>query len=72
MGDACDYICGDADGSGDVNIADLTYIVAYIFQGGPEPVKEEAADVDKSGNINVADLTGFVAFIFEDGSIDCP
>jgi hypothetical protein len=28
---------GNADGEGGVNIADLTYLVDYIFFGGPPP-----------------------------------
>ena len=29
--------CGDVDNSGTINIADLTYMVALLFQGGPDP-----------------------------------
>ena len=36
--DALMYICGDIDGDGsDLNIADLVYLVDYMFNGGPEP-----------------------------------
>ena len=28
---------GDVDGDCDVNIADLTYLVEYLFAGGPAP-----------------------------------
>ena len=28
---------GDIDGSGSMDVADLTYLVAYLFGGGPPP-----------------------------------
>ncbi len=61
------YICGDVDGSGAVDVGDLTYLVAYIFQGGPAPPVLAAADVDGSGFIDVADLTYMVTYLFQGG-----
>ncbi len=59
---------GDVDMSGEVNVADLTYLVNYIFNGGlPSPCEEEA-DIDGSGDINVADVTALVAYIFQGGA----
>jgi len=29
--------CGDVDNSGGVDIDDIVYLIAYVFQGGPEP-----------------------------------
>lgn len=62
-------LCGDinADGNGP-NIADLTYLVAYLFGGGPPPPILEAADVNGGdGSINIADLTYLVAYLFGGG-----
>ena len=28
----------DMDGSGGIDVGDLTYLVAYLFQGGPAPM----------------------------------
>ena len=68
IGDACDIICGDIDGSGTIpDVGDVTYFVAYLFQGGPPPVIPAAADVDGSGVINVADLTFLVNYLFKGG-----
>jgi len=63
-----DFICGDVDGSGGVpNVSDLTYLVAYLFQSGPEPPVPTAADVDGNNDINVSDLTYIVAYLFQGG-----
>ncbi len=60
-------LCGDANNSGDVNVTDLTYMVNYIFKGGPPPPIHDIADVNSSGDINVADLTYMVNYVFKGG-----
>jgi len=64
------YICGDVNGDGEgPNVADLTYLVDYLYRGGPPPPVMEAADVDGSGGVpNVADLTYLVDYLFRAGS----
>ena len=61
------YVCGDVDGSGAVDVGDLTYLVAYLFQSGPPPPVLAAADVDGSGFVDVGDLTYLVAYLFQGG-----
>ena len=63
------YPCGDINfdlvGS---NILDLTYLVDFIFRGGPPPTHLDAADLDGSGGLsNIVDLTNLVDFIFRGG-----
>lgn len=70
-----EFICGDINGDWNgPNIADLTYLVDYLFFGGPPPPIMENADVDGSGgNPNVADLTYLVDYLFFGGSApNCP
>ncbi len=66
-GGSCCTLRGDVDNSGGINIADLTYLVQYIFQGGPAASCGEHADVDGSGGVNIADLTYLVQYIFQGG-----
>ncbi len=67
-------ICGDVDGNGiGPDVGDLTYLVAYIFQGGAPPPVLEMADVTEHDGINVGDLTCLVAYLFQGGAEpDCP
>ncbi len=58
---------GDVNHNGAINVADLTYLVDYLFSGGPPPPCMEEGDVDGSGGINVADVTYLVDFLFFGG-----
>ncbi len=70
-----DYICGNVDAligpGGGVDVADLTYLVEYLFNEGPEPPVMAAANVDgitgPGGPVDVADLTYLVAYLFQGG-----
>ncbi len=60
--------CGDLDGlAGPINILDLTYLVDFMFRGGPAPVDLNLADLTNDGNIGILDLTFMVDFIFRGG-----
>jgi len=62
------WLCGDINGDTQgPNIADLTYLVAYLFSEGPEPPNMQAANVNGTEGINIADLTYLVAFLFNEG-----
>ncbi|HPC11156.1 MAG TPA: hypothetical protein PK112_03535, partial [candidate division Zixibacteria bacterium] len=66
------YICGDVDDNGaGPNVADLTYLVTFLFRGGPEPPVLPAANLNGStgpgNNIEVSDLTLLIAYLFRGG-----
>ncbi len=65
------YICGDVDGNGSVSIADVVYIINYIFAGGPAPNPLAAADVDCSGGVSIADAVYIINYIFAGGAAPC-
>ena len=64
-------LCGDADGSGDVGISDVVFLVNYIFLGGPFPDPNSQADVDCTGIISVSDVVHLINAIFEGGPAPC-
>ncbi len=82
IGDAC--CCVDERGNVDglvaaglhVDVNDLTYLVAFLFQSGPDPVCPDEGNVDAlvSANIpvDVNDLTYLVSFLFQSGPQPAP
>ena len=69
-GPCCEGIRGNIDGSGDgeINISDVTYMVAYMFKKGTPPPCYAEANVDGLGDIDIADLTFLVSYMFKSGS----
>jgi hypothetical protein len=65
------FLCGDADGSENVDISDAVYLIAYIFQGGPAPNPLESGDADCSTNVDISDAVFLIAYIFQGGPAPC-
>ncbi len=67
------YSCGDIDANSEgPNVADLTYLIDYLFHGGTPPPIMEMANVDGVGGINVVDVAYLTAYLFDEGPApDC-
>jgi len=61
------YICGDADGSGAINLLDITFLITYLYKSGPAPSPPEAGDADNSGALNLLDVTYLINYLYKDG-----
>ena len=58
----------DMDPNDEITIADLIYMVTYMFQEGPEPPCMEEADIDGNGvGPDIADLIHLVNYMFQEG-----
>ena len=70
----CTGIRGNADGdiNDEINVADLIYLVDYLFKGGTEPPCFNEADVNSNNSILVDDLTYLVDYLFKGGSAPLP
>lgn len=65
-----DYICGDADGSGDVDVDDVVIMLQCIFVdclGTPI----EQLDTDCSGDFDIDDVVYLILYIFAGGNAPC-
>ncbi len=82
-GDACccierGNVDNIANGSGPMDVSDVTYLVGFLFQGGDTPPCPEQANVDGviggGGSVDVSDLTYLVSFLFQGGTAppSCP
>jgi hypothetical protein len=67
-----DETFGDCDNNGVVNIADVVFLIAYIFGGGPHPIPITLlGDVDCNGFVNISDAVYLIAWIFGGGPAPC-
>jgi hypothetical protein len=60
--------CGDADGSGLVNISDAIRLINFIFGNLPSPNPLCRGDSDGNGAINVSDAVKILGYIFSGAS----
>ena len=61
------FIRGDADLNGTVNLTDVIVMLAHLFRGGPALGCEDAADSDDSGTINLTDAIFTLRSLFQGG-----
>ncbi len=65
------YVCGDANGDEVVNVADLVWIISYVFGGGPESDPYLAADASCNGRVNIGDAGYIMDYVFMGGDVPC-
>jgi photosystem II stability/assembly factor-like uncharacterized protein len=61
------FICGDANGDGNVNVGDAVFLISYVFKGGPAPDPVCVGDANGDGGVNVGDAVYLIAYVFKGG-----
>jgi hypothetical protein len=69
----CDCMPGDANNTGTHNILDCTYLISYLYKGGPAPVPYEvcSGDANKTCGINILDVTYLINYLYKGGPPPC-
>ncbi len=62
------YVCGDANGDGDVNVGDAVYLINFIFRSGPSPEPLEAGMANGDSDLNIGDAVYLINFVFKSGT----
>jgi hypothetical protein len=65
------YSCGDCDSSGGIDIDDVVFLIAFVFQGGSSPDPADAGDVDCSASIDIDDIVYLISYVFTGGPAPC-
>lgn len=65
---AQNFIRGDANSDGSINIADSSFIFNFLFAGGPQPQCEDSADANDDGRIDITDGAFINNFLFLGGT----
>lgn len=67
------YTCGDVNDDGSINVLDITFLISFLYKGGPAPGLLRIADVNNSGVVNLLDITYLLNFLYKGGpDPDCP
>jgi len=61
-----DYMRGDVDGNGEVDIDDATMLINYLLYNVAEGINFENAECDLEGSIDIADATALINFLLYD------
>ncbi len=68
------YACahrGNMDGEEGITVSDVTFLVDYLFKGGPAPDPLESSDVNCDDETTVVDLSHLVDYLFRFGPPPC-
>lgn len=65
--EASDFIRGDPNADGDLNIADAVFVLSYLFGDGPAASCEDAADANDDGAVDIADAIASLDYLFGGG-----
>jgi len=67
-----DFMCGDADGNGRLNLLDITMMIRYLYRSTSEINIPEIGDVDGNGILNLLDIVYFIDYLYRNGPApDC-
>jgi len=67
LGEMPVFVCGDFNSDDNVNILDITAMIAYLYKGGPPPANILAVDVNGSGEVNILDITYLISYLYKSG-----
>ena len=67
------YVCGNCnwDSLGQITVADVVYLINYLFKGGPAPVLLKAGEVNCDAKVTVADAVYLINYLFKGGPKPC-
>ena len=63
---------GDASGDSLADLADVVFLVNYLYRYGPEPCMCEAADCNGDCVVDLGDLVYLIGYLFRDGPDPLP
>jgi hypothetical protein len=65
------FIRGDANDDSKVTVADVVYIISYLYKGGPAPSPLVKGDTNCDAKVNVADVIYLINYLFKGGPLPC-
>jgi len=62
-----EFLRGDANNDGVINLGDAIYILNYLFKSGPDPDPMEAGDANCDGKVDLGDAIYVLNYLFKGG-----
>jgi hypothetical protein len=62
-----EFVRGDVNGDGEINLEDVIYLLNYLFKGGSPPYQMEASDANSDGEVDMADAIFVINYLFRGG-----
>jgi thiol-disulfide isomerase/thioredoxin len=63
------YICGDCNNDGIIDVADVVYLINYLFRSGAPPIPIECVgDCNNDDSVDVADVVFLINYLFRSGA----
>ena len=63
---------GDVTNDGYVTLADVVFLVNYLYKSGPPPDPLTRGDVNCDGEIELGDVVYLINYLYQGGSAPCP
>jgi hypothetical protein len=57
----------DPNGDGQITVADIVYLVNYLFKGGLAPQSIQAGDANCDGRVTISDAVYLISYLFKGG-----
>lgn len=61
------FIAGDANRDSLVDVADVVFLINYLYQGGPAPTPKAAGDVNADCVVDVSDIIYLINYLYKGG-----
>jgi len=58
---------GDANGDGNVTVADIVYLINYLLKFGPAPASIQSGDANCDGKVSLSDIVYLINYLFKFG-----
>jgi hypothetical protein len=65
------YLAGDANHDGTIGVADVIFLLNYLFRHGPAPNPLEAGDANCQGAVDFGDVVYLLNYLFRGGPPPC-
>lgn len=61
------YIRGDVNRNGWIELGDIVYLISYLFRNGPAPQPLLVGDANSNGMVDIEDLVYLIDYLYRDG-----